>query len=166
MLSQSTLAFRLGAVGLAVLVAAASAPAVIRAQAALLATHPAAIVGSAWDADNSPLPGARVRLRNIVTGDIAGSAVADQMGQFVFADVATGSYVVELVSDSGKILTIGQPLALRSGETIATFVRLGRRSPWFEGFFGSAALAVASAAAATGLTAIAPEQVRSVSARQ
>jgi len=38
--------------------------------------------------------------------------------------------------------------------------------PWFDGFFGSAALAVAAGAAAAGLTAVAPEQVRPVSGRQ
>ena len=132
----------------------------------MAAVHAGTIAGSAWNADNSPIPGARLRLRNVVTGQIAGAAVADEAGQFTFADVAPGSYVVELVSESGKILTVGHPLTVGPGETVATFVRLGNKSPWFAGFFGSAALAVASAAAATGLTAMAPEQVRSVSARQ
>src|SRR5262245_29946406 len=179
MVSRSALAVRLQALGLAVLFATVSSPAAVQAQAGtaqtrgaaigrgvVVASHPAAIVGSAWNADNSPIPGARVRLRNVVTGQLVAATLADQAGQFTFADVPPGSYIVELVSETGKILAVGHPLTANGGETVATFVRLGSKSPWFSGFFGSAALAVATAAAATGLTAVAPEQVRSVSARQ
>jgi hypothetical protein len=52
------------------------------------------------------------------------------------------------------------------GETVATFVRLGSKAPWFNGFFSNAAAAVASSAAAAGITAVAPEQIRPVSARR
>lgn len=115
------------------------------------------IVGVAWNADNSPIPGARVRLRNVVTGKIAMAAVANEAGQFTFAGVETGSYLIELVTERDKILTVGQTFTLAPGETVATFVRLGAKAPWFNGFFGNAAAAVASAAAAAGVTAIAPE---------
>jgi hypothetical protein len=81
----------------------------------------------------------------------------------VFGDIEGGSYIVELVSDSGKILAVGQALAVGSGETILTFVRIGAKVPWFDGFFGNAAAIVAAAAASTGVTAVAPEQMRPVS---
>jgi len=57
-------------------------------------------------------------------------------------------------------------VTLGPGDTIATFVRLGAKVPWFSGFFGNSALAVAAAAAATGLTALAPDQMDPVSGRQ
>jgi hypothetical protein len=125
-----------------------------------------AIVGSAWRADNTPIPYAKVRLRNVVSGRIEATAQADDTGQFLFDKVGGGSYLVELVNDSGKVLAVSHPFTLANGETIATFVRLGTKVPWFDGFFASAALAVAAGAAAAGLTAVAPEQVRPVSGRQ
>jgi hypothetical protein len=46
-----------------------------------------------------------------------------------------------------------------AGETVATFVRLAARSPWFSGFFGNAASGLAAIAASTGVTAVAPEEM-------
>lgn len=136
------------------------------ATAGVLDARFAAVVGAAWQADNSPIPGARVRLRDVSTGRAAGHAVANEAGRFTFENVSAGSYVVELVSESGKVLTVGQSFTVARGETVATFVRLGTRAPWFNGFFANAAAAVASAAAAAGVTAIAPEGIRPVSATQ
>ena len=138
----------------------------LRTRSLVTSVQTAAIVGSAWNADNSPIPRARLRLRNVVSGQIQATTVADESGQFTFLDSPTGTYVVELVSDNGRILTIGHPLIVSPGETVATFVRLGSKVPWFTGFFGNAALAVATAAAATGLTALAPENMDPISGRQ
>lgn len=124
----------------------------------------AAVVGVAWQSDNTPIVHARVRLRDVSTGRAAGHAVANEVGRFRFEDVLPGSYVVELVNGSGKVLTVGHSFSVARGETVATFVRLGTRTPWVDGFFANAAAAVASAAAAAGVTAIAPESVRPVSA--
>jgi hypothetical protein len=126
----------------------------------------AAVVGVAWQADNTPIPGARLRLRDVSTGRSAAHTVANESGRFTFQDVLPGSYVVELVDPNGKVLTVGHSFTVARGETVATFVRLGTRGPWFNGFFANAAAAVASAAAAAGVTAIAPEGMRPVSATQ
>ena len=48
---------------------------------------------------------------------------------------------------------------MAAGETVATFVRLAARSPWFSGFFGNAASGLAAVAASTGVTAVAPEEM-------
>lgn len=129
-------------------------------------TSPGIITGSVWKTDNSPIPYARLRLRNVVTGLTRATTTADEEGRFAFGDVPSGTYVVELLSDSGKVLAIGHPFAVSAGQSAVTFVRLSGQASFFNGFFGSAALAVAAAAAATGLTALAPEQVRPVSGRQ
>lgn len=115
------------------------------------------IVGVAWNADNSPIAGARIRLRNVVTGRMATAGVANEAGQFTFVGVDSGSYLIELVTEKGRMLTVGHPFTVAPGETVATFVRLGTKAPWFTGFFGNAASAVASTAASAGVTAIAPE---------
>jgi hypothetical protein len=121
------------------------------------------IMGAAWHSDNSPIPFAKLRLRNVVSGRIHTHTAANEMGQFAFHGIEVGTYVVELVSESGRILTIGHAFTVAPGETVATFVRLGTRVPWFNGFFGNAAAAVAATAASTGITAIAPESMRCVS---
>jgi hypothetical protein len=124
------------------------------------------IIGTAWQADNTPIPHARVQLRNTLTGRMAAHAVANERGQFSFHNVETGSYLIELVSETGKLLAVGHGFTIGPGETVATFVRLGTRVPWFTGFFSNAAAAVASSAAAAGVTALAPEAMRAVSPTQ
>jgi hypothetical protein len=54
---------------------------------------------------------------------------------------------------------VGHAFVIAPGETVATFVRLGTKVPWFTGFFNNAASAVASTAAGLGVTAIAPVQL-------
>lgn len=124
------------------------------------------VVGSAWHADNRPLAQARVRLRSMASGRIKAVAVANDEGRFLFRAVDSGSYAVELVAEDGAVLTVGQTFTVAAGETVATFVRLGSKVPWFDGFFSNAAAAIASSAAAAGVTALAPERVRPVSARR
>jgi len=146
----------------------------------------ASVVGSAWNSDNSPIPQAKVRLRDIVSGKVVSSTIADDDGQFLFEQVAEGAYVVELIdddrkalaedgktlvdgsplTDDGQILAIGHPLTVTGGETVATFVRLGTKVPFFYWFFSNTAIAVAAAAAATGVIALAPDEMDPVSSRQ
>jgi hypothetical protein len=123
----------------------------------------ASIMGTAWKADNTPIPQAKVRLRNVASGKTVAAAIANDAGQFTFGDIEPGPYIVELISDNGRILAVSHTLAVGQGETIATFVRLGSKVPWFGGFFVNAAASVTAAAASTGVTAVAPEEMRPVS---
>jgi hypothetical protein len=123
-----------------------------------------AILGVAWNADNTPLPGARLRLRNVLIGKVEATTVANDLGQFSFTEVEPGAYLVELVSDTGRLLTVGHTFTVGPEETVATFIRLGTKVPWADGFFRNAAGALAAAAASTGVTAIAPEKRTCVSA--
>jgi hypothetical protein len=131
------------------------------------------ILGAAWKGDNTPIPNAKLRLRNALTGKIEATTVANDAGQFAFTGIESGTYAIELVADSGKILTLGHTFTVAPGETVATFVRLGTKVPWFNGMFGNsnsffsnAAAAASSTAASTGVTAVAPEEVRPASGRQ
>ncbi len=115
----------------------------------------AAIVrGVAWNSDNSPLVNARIRLRDIETGRVASTAETADGGRFSFSDVSRGSYVVELVSDSGKVLAVGQRFRTEPGETVSTFVQLPSRKPWIVGMFSNTAAVVIAAASTVGLTAL------------
>ena len=122
-----------------------------------------AIHGTAWRADNTPIPHAMLRLRNVVTGKIEATTVADGAGRFTFSSIPHGTYLVELVSDDGKVLAVGQVFTVNPGETVATFVRFAPKVPWFNGFFGNAALIVAAGAATAGVLALAPDTVTAVS---
>jgi hypothetical protein len=127
-----------------------------RSSAPASAARSTSILGTAWNADDSPIPNAKLRLRNAITGRIEAATVADSAGRFTFSNIEGGTYVVELVNDSGKVLTVGHAFMVAPGETVATFVRLGARVPWFAGFFENAAAAATSSAASLGVTALAP----------
>lgn len=112
------------------------------------------VLGVVWNADSTPVPNARVRLRNMTTGRMDATAVANQTGQFTFESLEPGSYVIELVDETGKVRALGQSFRIEAGETIATFVRLAASRPWFAGFFSNAAAAAISAASSAGVTAV------------
>lgn len=134
----------------------ASATTLAAAGGARAAARSTSVLGSAWNADNSPIKGAHLRLRNVLTGRVEATAIGNDDGQFAFGNVEGGTYIVELVNESGRILSVGHPFTIAPGETVATFVRLGAKIPWFQAFFENAATATTSAAASQGITAIAP----------
>jgi hypothetical protein len=147
-----------GVIAVATLAAAPPPARPSRVGATTAANGGTSVLGVAWKVDNTPLAGASVRLRNLTTGKVEAKAVADATGQFTFAPIEGGTYVVELLGTNGKVVTVGHAFVIGQGETVATFVRLGTKVPWFTGFFQNAASAVASTAAAQGITAIAPVQ--------
>jgi hypothetical protein len=114
------------------------------------------ILGAAWNMDNSPIKEANLRLRNVVSGKVEALTKANDAGQFAFENINAGSYVVELVTEAGRTLTVGHVFTIAPGETVATFVRLGTKVPWGTAFFNNAARSVASSAASAGITAISP----------
>ena len=132
------------------------AAATLHAGGPVSAGRSTAVLGNVWTADNQPIPGARVRLRNVGSGKIEAVTVANEAGQFTFPTIEGGSYLVELINDAASVLAVGQVFSIAPGETVATFVRLGTKVPWFTGFFGNAAAAVAFSAASQGITALAP----------
>jgi hypothetical protein len=112
------------------------------------------ILGTVWDAQNQPLPDAQVRLRNLTTGTSEATTRASQVGQFTFQTVEGGNYVLELVNEGGRVIAVGQMFSVAPGETVATFIRLGAKLPWFAGFFNNAAASAVSTAAGIGVTAV------------
>jgi hypothetical protein len=143
----------------AMMLAAGSDALVTSARTVRSSTGSTSITGSAWKQDNTPIPGAHLQLRDVVSGKIRAAAVADEAGRFTFTNIEGGTYVVELVDGAGKVVTVGHAFVIAPGETVATFVRLGNRVPWFSGFFNNAAGAVISTASSQGITAIAPVQL-------
>ena len=122
--------------------------------AAASPAEPGEVRGVVWTSDNSPVAHAKVRLRNVETGRVAAASETSTTGQFVFADVATSSYLVELVSDHDKVLAVGSTFRIEPGQTVSTIVRLPTRRSWYAGMFSNAAGAVIAAASSVGLTAV------------
>jgi hypothetical protein len=116
--------------------------------------EPGVVRGVAWDSDNAPLANATVRLRNIETGRVVSVSETSTSGQFLFGGVTKSSYLVELVSDNGKVLAVGAAFRIGPGETVSTVVRLPTRRSWYSGMFSNAAAVVIAAASSVGLSAV------------
>ena len=127
-----------------------------RSLAMVRAGEGATVRGLAWSSTNSPIPGAKVRLRNTQSGQVQANAVTGEDGQFAFTAVQAGPYVVELVGDNGKVLAVGQSFRVEPGETVATFVRLAPQRSWLTGVLTNTATGVIAAAASAGVTARGP----------
>jgi hypothetical protein len=116
----------------------------------------ATILGTVWDALNRPVPNVMVRLRNVTTAKIEATTRANEVGRFTFLDIEGDNYVVEVLNDEARVIAVGRTFLVAPGETVATFVRLGARLPWFAGFFNNAAISAVTSAASLGVTAVAP----------
>lgn len=119
----------------------------------------ATVFGFVWDANNNPIAFANVRVRNVTSGRLEANAVASESGEFSFDTLEGGTYVIEYVDRHGKVLAVSHVFSASPGETVATFIRLGSRVPWFAALLGSGANAAATAiasAASVGVTALVP----------
>ena len=121
---------------------------------ATLTAHAGTVAGIARDGADKAIPAARLRLRDLNSGRILMTTRSDQEGRFQFTGVPAGTYLVELVDENGIVVAVGHTFTMPPGETIATFIRLGARAPWYRGFFSNAAVAAVSSAAGLGLTAV------------
>jgi len=65
---------------------------------------------------NRPVSFARVALRDITTGRIEARGTADKDGRCAFVDVASSSYVIELVGGDGSVLASSTRVGADDGE--------------------------------------------------
>jgi hypothetical protein len=100
------------------------------------------ISGIARDAQNQVLPGVKVQLRNVDTGQLVATTKAGADGAFEFTGLNPGNYIVEIVDNSGKIIGVSPSTALAAGGAITGLI-----------VAASASGALAGAAAAGGAAA-------------
>jgi hypothetical protein len=93
-------------------------------EAAALGAKTNALIGRARTTLNTPVPYARMVLRNIITGQIEARATADQEGRFSFLDVRTSGYIVELVGADGTVVATSEMVAMKNGDVQQATVRL------------------------------------------
>jgi len=128
------------------------------------ARAPVSIVqGIAWNSDNSPLPNARVRLRDTMSGHVVSTSESSTNGQFVFPGIGRGFYIVELLGEGGKVLAVGPNFRVEGGETVTTLVRLPSRRSWYAAMFSNTAAGVIAVASSVGLTALGTQSARPIS---
>jgi hypothetical protein len=83
-----------------------------------------ALIGFARTSLNVPIPYARVVLRNIRTGIIAGHALANDQGQFSFVDLDANAYIVELLGPDGSVVATSAMVSMARGYVLQTEVRV------------------------------------------
>jgi hypothetical protein len=110
--------------------------------------------GRAIDKDFSPLPNAKVRLRNLASGVVEKVSTANQLGEFTFVVTPDIPYVVEVVDQAGQILAIGNIVSAQVGEVAGAVVQVPVRLPALAGLLGNTAGSVVSAASGAGITAL------------
>lgn len=85
------------------------------------------IVGKVIDILRAPVAGVKVRLRNLTTGEIEEVVETNDKGEYAFALVKPGTYVVEMVLADGTVVGLSNAGSLARYETMQTVVQLPGR---------------------------------------
>jgi hypothetical protein len=96
------------------------------------------VAGTASNSSGQTMANTVVRLRNIGTNQLAGSTTSNAAGQFSFASLNPGNYVIEVVNSAGQVIGTSSTISLTAGAMAVT---------------GVAVTASAGAAAAAGAAA-------------
>ena len=78
------------------------------------------ISGAARTASGEAMPNATVRLRNLQTGQLAGTTTAGADGSFIFTALSPGNYAVELVNAAGEVVGTSAIISLTAPAMVAT----------------------------------------------
>ena len=98
------------------------------------------IAGKAVSATNAPVGSTLVRLRDVRFGRVVATTITDRAGQFEFKGIDTGSYIVELMSQSGDlVLASSSILYVGSGEILSTLLKMPFSSPALGALLGDSA---------------------------
>ena len=123
-----------------------AAPRPAQAQAASLS-------GTATSSTGQTLANVTVQLRNVVTGQLAGSTTASATGTFSFAGLQAGQYAVEVVNAAGTIVGTSAAITVTAG-AVVTGVTVTASAAIAGGAAAGAGAAAAGAAAAGISTAV------------
>ena len=120
------------------------------------------ISGMARGSKGQSLANHTARLRNLDNGQIAASSTTNATGQFSFAGLSAGNYVVEVVDAAGSLVSTTSPISLTSAAMVATGVTATAATSTIASlvsslgigsFFTSTAGIITAAAIAGGVTA-------------
>jgi hypothetical protein len=114
------------------------------------------INGVAVNSDQTPVPNATIRLRNLNANAIEQVVTANELGQFTFVAVPEVPYVVEITHQDGRTVAVGDVILARAGEVAGAKLTVPSRLPALAGIYGGTASSVVSAAIGTGLQIVDP----------
>lgn len=116
------------------------------------------ISGAARTASGRVAARSTVRLRDVATGQLAGTTTSDAAGTFTFAGLQPGTYVVEVLNAAGAIVGTSTPIAVAAGAAVAgisvSASAAAAAAATGGGFFASTAGLVTLAAAGAGVAAV------------
>jgi hypothetical protein len=110
------------------------------AASAVAAQDLGSIAGTATDANKVVMNGVKVQLRNVDTGQLAGTTQSGADGAFSFTGLNPGNFVIEIVDEAGNVIGVSSSMAVTAGGVISGIT-----------VAASAAGALAGAAAPGGL---------------
>jgi hypothetical protein len=114
------------------------------------------INGVAVNSDQTPVPNATVRLRNLAVNGIDQIVTASAAGEFTFVAEPGVAYVVEIADPSGRTIAVGDVIVPSAGEVAGTKVALPSGLPALAGVYGSTVNSIVAAAVETGLQVVDP----------
>ncbi len=118
------------------------------------------INGVARGSDKQPLPKYTVRIRNVSTGQIAGSTTSSETGTFTFAGLDPANYVVEIVDAAGNVVGVSAAITVAAGAAVSLTVTasaaglVGAAAGGGAGLFGLGAAATVGIIGAAGVLTI------------
>jgi hypothetical protein len=96
-----------------------------------------ALLGFARTSLNTPIPYARVVLRNIRTGQVQARTVANERGEFSFVDLEANVYVVELLGPDGSVVAASPLVSMARGDVRQTELRVAASAATVAASFGN-----------------------------
>jgi len=79
----------------------------------------ASIAGAARSNAGQPMANSTVQLRNLMTGQLAGTTTSSSSGAFTFAGLPAGRYAVEVLNATGQIIGTSAALDVAAGAAIS-----------------------------------------------
>jgi hypothetical protein len=76
------------------------------------------VVGSVYRTNMQPIAKAEVQIRDLKTGYRVNSTLSEASGKYEFKALRPGTYVVEVVDRSGKVLGMSAPFVLGSAPSV------------------------------------------------
>jgi hypothetical protein len=98
--------------------AATSTPAVMVAAA----NSSISVVGTAYSVNMQPISNAEVQIRDLKSGSRVNTTLSDVSGSYSFKGLRPGTYVVEVVDKSGRVLGMSAPFVLGAAPAVTVSV--------------------------------------------
>ncbi|CAN5517924.1 hypothetical protein BH23ACI1_BH23ACI1_13750 [soil metagenome] len=81
-----------------------------------------AVAGTAYSVNMQPLSNAEVQIRDLKSGSRVNTTLSDVSGSYSFKGLRPGTYVVEVVDKSGKVLGMSAPFVLGAAPSVTVSV--------------------------------------------